>query len=185
MTQGAQGATGPTSGGGAQGAQGIPGGQGSQGGPGGSINGSQGSTGAQGSQGNGGAAGDNGPQGAQGAIGPPSDRRYKDNIVKLENVVNKVKEIQGVRFKWDEEHPKIKFDKSIKFPTAFSGESIGFIAQEIEKIVPELVDNDDEGFKSVGYGQLVALGVGSLQEEQRRIESIYKRINKLKELIGA
>jgi hypothetical protein len=43
---------------------------------------------------------------------------------------------------------------------------------------------DDDGFKSVAYGQLVSLGIGSIQEEQRRIESIYKRINKLKELIG-
>jgi hypothetical protein len=37
---------------------------------------------------------------------------------------------------------------------------------------------------SVGYGQLVSLGIGAIQEEQKRIESIYKRINKLKELIG-
>jgi hypothetical protein len=108
----------------------------------------------------------------------------KDNIIKLENVLEKTKGLQGVRFNWDEDHPKIKFDKSIVFPTAFSGETIGFIAQEVEKIIPELVDNDDDGFKSVGYGQLVALGIGSLQEEQKRIESIYKRINNLKELIG-
>ena len=43
---------------------------------------------------------------------------------------------------------------------------------------------DDEGFKSVEYGQLVSLGIGSIQEQQKRIDSIYNRINKLKEIIG-
>jgi hypothetical protein len=89
-----------------------------------------------------------------------------------------------VRFEWDMNHPKIVDNKSIVYLNAFSGESIGFIAQEVEKTIPEVVDADDDGFKSVGYGQLVSLGIGSIQEEQRRIESIYKRINKLKELIG-
>ena len=108
----------------------------------------------------------------------------KDNITKLENVLEKTKSLQGVRFEWDEKHPKIAGNESIVFQTAFSGESIGFIAQEVEKIVPELVDTDDDGYMSVAYGQLVSLGIGSIQEEQRRIESIYKRINKLKEVIG-
>jgi hypothetical protein len=36
----------------------------------------------------------------------------------------------------------------------------------------------------VEYGQLVSIGIGSVQEQQRKIESIYMRINKLKEVIG-
>jgi hypothetical protein len=72
----------------------------------------------------------------------------------------------------------------IKFMSAFSGESIGFIAQDLEKVIPELVFTDDDGFKSVEYGQLVSLGIGSIQEQQRTIDSIYERINKLKEIIG-
>jgi hypothetical protein len=43
---------------------------------------------------------------------------------------------------------------------------------------------DDDGFKSVNYDWMVSLGVGSVQEQQRRIDSIYKRINNLKEVIG-
>jgi hypothetical protein len=54
----------------------------------------------------------------------------------------------------------------------------------LEKVVPELVFTDDDGYKSVGYGQLVSLGIGSIQEQQRTIDSIYERINKLKEIIG-
>jgi hypothetical protein len=109
--------------------------------------------------------------------------RFKNNITKLENVLEKTKGLQGVRFEWNG-HEKIIGNESIVFPNAFVGEAIGFIAQEVEKIIPEVVDEDEEGFKSVGYGQLVSLGIGSIQEEQKRINSIYKRINILKELIG-
>jgi hypothetical protein len=117
-------------------------------------------------------------------VGPPSDRRLKDNITPLTNVLEKTKLVQGVRFEWDSEHEKIKSNKSIRFQTAFSGESIGFIAQDLEKVIPELVFTDDDGYKSVEYGQLVSLGIGSIQEQQRTIDSIYVRINKLKEIIG-
>jgi hypothetical protein len=50
--------------------------------------------------------------------------------------------------------------------------------------VPEIVSTDKDGFKSVNYGWMVSLGVGSVQEQQKRINSIYKRINRLKEVIG-
>jgi hypothetical protein len=69
--------------------------------------------------------------------------------------------------------------------SAFSGESIGVIAQDIEKVIPEIVFTDKDGYKSVQYGQLVSIGIGAVQEQQRRIESIYMRINKLKQVIGA
>ena len=87
-------------------------------------------------------------------------------------------------FIWDTEHPKIFRDENIKVLEAFSGESIGVIAQQVEEIVPELVFTDDDGYKSVEYGAMVSLGFGSLQEQQKVIDSIYQRINKLKELIG-
>jgi hypothetical protein len=51
-------------------------------------------------------------------------------------------------------------------------------------IVPELVFTDNDGYKSVEYGQLVSLGIGSIKEQQKNIDSIYIRINKLKEIIG-
>jgi hypothetical protein len=108
----------------------------------------------------------------------------KDNITPLKNVLEKTKQVQGVKFEWDSEHDKIKLNPTIKFANAFSGESIGFIAQDLEKVVPEVVFTDNDGFKSVEYGQLVSLGIGSIQEQQKTIDSIYDRINKLKEIIG-
>jgi hypothetical protein len=146
--------------------------------------GAQGVQGAQGAVGNQGAAGFQGAQGAQGPTGPPSDRRLKDNITKLENVLHTTKQIQGVTFIWDDSHPKIKDNSSIAAKNAFIGKSIGVIAQEVEEIVPSVVFTDDDGYKSVNYGLMVSLGIGGVQEQQRRIESIYDKINKLKDKIS-
>jgi hypothetical protein len=100
------------------------------------------------------------------------------------NVLEKTTQIKGVIFEWDNEHKKIKDNKSIVFKEAFSGDSIGFIAQDLEKVVPEMVFTDDEGWKSVSYGQMVSLGIGGIQEQKRRVDSIYERINKLKQITG-
>jgi hypothetical protein len=87
-------------------------------------------------------------------------------------------------FEWDSEHTKIKDNKSIFFKEAFSGDSIGFIAQDLEKVVPEIVFTDEEGWMSVNYKQMVSLGIGGVQEQKRRVDSIYERINKLKQITG-
>jgi hypothetical protein len=131
-----------------------------------------------------GAQGAQGPTGPQGPQGPPSDRRLKDNIKPLSDVYGKTKQIEGVSFVWDYNHPKIINDKNIEVPEAFQGNAIGVIAQQVENIVPELVFTDEDGYKSVEYGAMVSLGIGSIQEQQKIIDSIYQRINKLKELIG-
>jgi len=78
----------------------------------------------------------------------------------------------------------LKNAKNILFRESFTGDSFGFIAQEVEKIVPGVVDTNDEGYKAIEYGQLVSLGIGSVQENQRRIDNIFERINKVKELIS-
>jgi putative lipoic acid-binding regulatory protein len=108
----------------------------------------------------------------------------KDNIKKLENVLQTTKRVEGVKFVWDDEHFKIKNKKSILFQSAFKGDAIGFIAQQLEDVVPEVVFTDDDGYKSVQYGLMVSLGIGSVQEQQKRINSIYERINILKEKIS-
>ena len=98
--------------------------------------------------------------------------------------MNITKKIEGVNFVWDYEHDKIKNNQSIASPDAFKGSAIGVIAQQVEKVVPNLVFTDEDGYKSVQYDLMVSLGVGSVKEQQLRIESIYNRINNLKDKIG-
>jgi hypothetical protein len=182
---GAQGAAGLKGAPGPQGAQGLQGAQGPKGATGAQgFQGSTGGQGAQGSQGSQGPQGAQGAQGAQGPTGPPSDKRLKDNIIKLENVLDTTKKIEGVTFVWDYEHTKIKDNQSIAVKDAFEGKAIGVIAQQVEEVVPSIVFTDDDGYKSVNYGLMVSLGIGSVQEQQHRINSIYERINNLKNKIS-
>jgi hypothetical protein len=107
----------------------------------------------------------------------------KDNIKPLVNVIDTIKGIEGVRFDWLE-HEKIKNHPTIATPYAFQGGSVGFIAQDLEKIVPEVVWTDEEGYKSVDYDSMVAFGIGAIKEQQIRIDKILERIKLLKEKIN-
>jgi len=101
----------------------------------------------------------------------------------LINVIDKIKSIDGVKFEWLD-HQKIKKDPNIVLPYAFEGGSVGFIAQDLEKVVPEVVWTDEEGYKSVDYDSMVAFGFGAIKEQQVRIDKILERIKLLKEKIN-
>lgn len=93
-----------------------------------------------------------------------SDISLKNNIQPLSNSLDKIRQIEGVSFNWKE-----------------SGEeTIGLIAQNIEKVFPELVSTDDEGLKSVQYGNLVAPLIEAIKEQQNQIEKLQKEIEELK-----
>jgi len=88
-----------------------------------------------------------------------SDINLKKNIQKLENASEKLKQISGYSFDF------IDNGKS----------SIGVIAQEIEKVFPELV-HGEEGSKAVAYGNLVALLIETNKDLLKRIEDLEKKI---------
>ena len=179
---------------GPQGAQGAQGAQGPQG-----PQGAQGAQGEQGPQGPQGAQGAQGAQGPQGAVGPVagtdtqviynnngvagassnltfngtnlvcggnitafSDENLKTNIKTLDNALKKVLKLRGVEFDY----------------LTNGVHNIGFIAQEVEKIIPELVFGDDP--KSVAYGNITAMLVEAIKEQQLEINKIKKELTQLK-----
>lgn len=95
-------------------------------------------------------------------INETSDKRYKKNITDLENSLEKIQQLRGVHYYW----------KVDEFPyKGFSdGKEIGVIAQEVEKIFPELVTTDEKGYKSVQYSHLVPVLVEAIKEQQSMIE---------------
>lgn len=93
-----------------------------------------------------------------------SDESLKKNVQTLENSLNKILNLRGVSFDW-------KSDDS---------ENIGLIAQEVEKIFPELVGENSKGLKSVEYANLVAPIIEAIKEQQKIIENLEKEINSLK-----
>jgi hypothetical protein len=105
----------------------------------------------------------NGKVGSTG-INETSDLRYKKNIFTIENPVQKVLALRGVNYFWRTDEFKEKnFDSTAQ---------IGLIAQEVEKIIPQVVATDANGFKSVEYSKLVALLIEAIKEQQKKIEAL-------------
>jgi hypothetical protein len=107
-----------------------------------------------------------------------SDIRFKTNIRPVINALEKVKALRGVYFNWNQ----------IAFPEKEFGaqDELGFIAQEVEKIVPEIVSKDktNEEYRSVKYDKLVALLVEAIKEQQKQIDSLTIKVNKYSKLIN-
>jgi hypothetical protein len=100
-----------------------------------------------------------------------SDLRYKKNIIPLENSLSNILKINGVRYDWkQEEFPEKHFSDR---------NQIGFIAQEIEKIFPEMVFTDEKGFKSVDYARLTPVLVEAIKELNFRNEKLEIKNQKL------
>jgi hypothetical protein len=109
------------------------------------------------------------------SIAGSSDTRFKTNILPIENPLHKVLQLRGVTFDW----------KTKEFPNRMFSENraLGFIAQEVEQVIPEVVqtENNSEGFKSVQYDKVVALLVEAVKEQQKQIEQLQQKVKELTE----
>ena len=92
-----------------------------------------------------------------------SDRRLKKDIRPLTHALDTVQRLNGVAFTWKKNNVK----------------SVGVIAQNAEKVVPELVSTDKDGMKSVAYGNLTALLIEAVKEQQKEIEGLKKQVVQL------
>ncbi|MCF8257121.1 MAG: tail fiber domain-containing protein [Flavobacteriales bacterium] len=90
------------------------------------------------------------------AINETSDARLKKDVTDLHDPLSKVLAMRGVNYYWrTDEFPDMKFDTTIQF---------GLIAQELEKVVPELVSTDSDGWKSIEYSHIVPLLIEAIKE---------------------
>ncbi|MBY0424394.1 MAG: tail fiber domain-containing protein [Cytophagales bacterium] len=105
-------------------------------------------------------------------INETSDARFKKDIITLDHSLEKVMKLRGVSYAWrTSEFPQKEFSPRPQ---------IGFIAQEIEKVYPELVETDKLGYKSVEYTKMVAILLEAIKEQQKLIESQSEEISGLK-----
>jgi hypothetical protein len=104
-----------------------------------------------------------------------SDIRFKENITPIENALDKISKISGNTYDWKAEN---------KVEHGYEGNDVGVIAQEIEAVLPQLVQTRESGFKAVKYDKLVALLIEGIKEQQTQIHSLTIEIEKLKESKG-
>jgi len=92
-----------------------------------------------------------------------SDINLKDNIRPIESALFKVQQINGVTFDWNDKSSKIQQDK---------GHDVGLIAQEVEKVLPEVVQIREDGIMAIQYEKVVPLLVESIKELTKRVEEL-------------
>lgn len=111
-----------------------------------------------------------------GSIAACSDFRYKTNITALNNPLQRLMRLRGVNYYWrTEEFANMNFTDKIQ---------TGFIAQEVEKIFPEMVFTDNEGYKSIDYSRLTPVLVEAIKEQQKEITAINRRLEELEKRLN-
>ena len=102
-----------------------------------------------------------------------SDERLKDNIKTIPNALDKVMQLRGVEFDWNATSRKGNHD-------------IGVIAQEVEKVLPEIVKehtlctgeftNNEKEFKTVDYDKMIGVLIEAIKEQQVQIDELKTHI---------
>ena len=95
-----------------------------------------------------------------------SDYRLKENIQPMEDGLERLKQLNPIKFNWKEA----------------GTESEGFLAHEVQTIFPEAVDGEKDGEKiqSMDYGRITPLLVKAIQEQQEQIDALQSKIQSLK-----
>jgi len=132
-----------------------------------------------------------------------SDERLKDNIKPIENALDKVMQLRGVTFDWNDRALEAGFQPEVRY------NDVGVISQDVQKVLPQLVElapfdryvpnpdapeEEDESSKlntsksghnytTVDYARLSALTIEAIKEQQEIINNQKKEIDELKDLV--
>jgi hypothetical protein len=104
-----------------------------------------------------------------------SDIRFKENIKAIENPIQKIRQISGNTYDWKAENKEFH---------GYEGNDVGVIAQEIEAVLPQLVQTRESGYKAVKYDKLVALLIEGIKEQQIQIDNLTAQVEELKKQKG-
>lgn len=123
---------------------------------------------------------------ASGGSWVTSDKRFKNNIKKIDNALGLVRQIEGDTYEYNQENEAGR--------TMPEGKSMGFVAQELAKILPDAVMKDEEGFYAVNYDAIIPLLVEAVKELdgqvqttrdlQREVEDLRTELKELKGIKG-
>jgi hypothetical protein len=94
-----------------------------------------------------------------------SDARFKKDIVPIGDALQKLNQMQGYYYHWTNGKDDSR--------------QAGFLAQEVEKVMPEIVSTDTDGYKSVDYGKMNALLIQAIKEQQTLIDNLTKQMKAL------
>ena len=95
-----------------------------------------------------------------------SSQRYKNNIEPIQGAMDKVRNLSGVTYNWN----------------TSNSSDIGFIAEDVGKIMPEIVEWESDGVnaQSMDYTRIIPVVVEAIKDQQKQIDQLQKEIDKIK-----
>lgn len=106
-----------------------------------------------------------------------SDARFKTNVTPIVDALDKVDRIRGVAFDWNKLYDSLGRSTGRR--------ELGVIAQEVEKVCPELVSTwHEKGYRAVDYGRLTAVLVEAIKELKAKNENLERRVEALEKAVG-
>ena len=107
-----------------------------------------------------------------------SDRRLKRNIQNIDGGLDIVNALDGVSYHWKKD---VLEEKGIE-----DKKQIGLIAQDVEKVISEVVDTDNEGFKSIQYSHLVPVLIEAIKDLSNQNDNlrgdVLRQSNEIREM---
>ena len=102
-----------------------------------------------------------------------SDERLKRDVTPINGALDGILSLRGVDFFWDaSKYPELELNDNAQ---------IGFIAQELEQVYPELVGMDESGFKTIDYAKLSPVLAEAIKQQQLLIVDLQLQIDTLKQ----
>lgn len=106
-----------------------------------------------------------------GSIYATSDKKFKKNIHAIDNALARVLALNGKTYNWkSSEFPDYAFTHDLQY---------GLIAQEVQSVIPEIVNTSDDGTLSINYDGLIPVLIEALKEQQSQINILNDKISKL------
>jgi len=99
-----------------------------------------------------------------------SDERLKSNIKTINKPIYKLKQLRGVEYEWN----------GLQNTYASGSKDSGIIAQDVQKVLPQLVKERDNGYLGVRHDRLVGLLVEAIKEQQEQIDELKTEVKELK-----
>ena len=100
-----------------------------------------------------------------------SDERLKKDIDPINLGLEAILQLEGKTYKWSD-------------PSRSQQTHIGLIAQEVEKVIPEVVTEDENGFKAIAYAKLTTILIEAIKEQQNRITELENQNQALADLFS-
>jgi len=106
-----------------------------------------------------------------------SDQSLKENVKNIENPLDKINQINGVTFDWTDDYIESQGGNDDYF---MRKNDVGVIAQEVEKVLPEVIGTRANGTKAVKYDRIVALLIEGIKDLNKQVSDLKTEIEELK-----